>query len=110
MAGLREDEAAELGPLLRRASSVVDKLVDADQVYNCLCSHAGGVPVHLHFVVQPVTKALMSAFEAHGPSLQVAMFSAGDQLDPDEIEDVAARARILFAVPTTPVTGPNGTV
>ncbi len=45
----------ELGPVLRLASWVAGQLVPAEQVYNCLRSHAGGVPVHIHYVAQPVT-------------------------------------------------------
>jgi ATP adenylyltransferase len=97
VADLTDDEARELGPLLRRASHVAGRLVGADQVYNCLWSHAGGEPVHLHYVVQPVTKAQMSQFGAHGPSLQVAMFSAGGSPDPADVERVSERARLHFA-------------
>ena len=82
VAGLSEDEAAELGPLLRRTSQVAGELVEADQIYNCLWSHAGGEPVHIHYVVQPVTREQMSDFSAHGPSLQVAMFSIGSAPGP----------------------------
>jgi diadenosine tetraphosphate (Ap4A) HIT family hydrolase len=94
---LREDEAAELGPLLKRASTVASQLVAADQVYNCLWSHAGGSPVHIHFVVQPVTEAQTSTFGVHGPHLQAAMFSAGELPGRGEIETAAAKARLLFA-------------
>ena len=97
MADLTEDEALELGPLLRRTSAVASHLVDAYQVYNCLWSHAGGVPVHIHFVVQPVTKSQMSVFDAHGPSLQVGMFSTGEPPDPAEVGRIAALARLGFA-------------
>jgi diadenosine tetraphosphate (Ap4A) HIT family hydrolase len=55
VADLDDAEATELGPLLQRASTVARDLVGAEQVYNCLWLHAGGVPVHIHFVVQPVT-------------------------------------------------------
>src|SRR5580658_9198666 len=51
VADLSEGEATELGPLLWRTSEVVRQLVDADQVYNCLWSHASGAPVHIHYVV-----------------------------------------------------------
>ena len=94
---LGEGEAAELGPLLKQASAVASQLVAADQVYNCLWSHAGGSPVHIHFVVQPVTKAQMSILGLHGPQLQAAMFSIGKLPDRGEIEVAAARARLLFA-------------
>ena len=94
---LSEDEAVELGPLLRRASIVARQLVDASQVYNCLWSHAGGEPVHIHYVVQPVTEDQLSHFGVHGPNLQVAMFSAGEPPAAGEIEQIAALARLAFA-------------
>ena len=97
VADLSEDEAAELGPLLRRATQVARQLVEADQVYNCLWSHAGGEPVHIHYVVQPVTKAQMSDFAAHGPNLQVAMFSKGCAPDPADVERVSDLARVQFS-------------
>ena len=94
---LSEGEAAELGPLLRRTSSVASQVVEADQVYNCLWSHAGGVPVHIHYVVQPVTKSQMSDFGAHGPNLQVQMFAHGGRPNPADVEQIAALARVHFA-------------
>ena len=97
VADLSEDEAIELGPLLWRTSQVASQLVEADQVYNCLWSHAGGEPVHIHYVVQPVTKEQMSDFAAHGPSLQVAMFSVGDTPDPADVERICNLARVRFA-------------
>jgi hypothetical protein len=75
---------------------VASRIVPADQVYNCLWSHAGGSPVHIHFVVQPVTKAQMSAMGLHGPQMQAAMFSAGELPDRGDIEAVSADARRLF--------------
>jgi diadenosine tetraphosphate (Ap4A) HIT family hydrolase len=98
VADLSQGEAEELGPLLRLASWVAGRLTGADQVYNCLWSHGRGVPVHLHFVVQPVTRATVEAFDAHGPDLQVAMFAAGQPLDVHDVERVAAEARQLFAL------------
>jgi diadenosine tetraphosphate (Ap4A) HIT family hydrolase len=97
VADLSEEEAAELGPLLRRASRVAQQLVEADQVYNCLWSHVGGQKVHIHYVVQPVTKKQMSVFAAHGPNLQVAQFADGASPHPAEVERVAEVARRLFS-------------
>jgi len=37
---LSDDEAAELGPLLLRSAAVVDELLNPEQVYTCLWSHA----------------------------------------------------------------------
>ena len=61
VADLSDGEAAELGPLLRRASAVAEQLVSTEQTYNCLWSHAGGVRVHIHYVVQPVTAEQMAS-------------------------------------------------
>jgi diadenosine tetraphosphate (Ap4A) HIT family hydrolase len=97
VADLSDDEALELGPLLRRTSAVASQLVTADQVYNCLWSHVGGVPVHIHYVVQPVTSALMAEFAGYGPGLQLAMFSRNEAPPESEIAPIAERARQLFA-------------
>src|SRR3954454_11416762 len=40
---LGDEEAAELGPLLARSAAVVDELVQPEQVYVGLWSHAGRV-------------------------------------------------------------------
>ena len=96
VADLQSDEAGELGPLLQKASAVARDLVAADQVYNCMWSHAGGVPGHIHFVVQPVTIDQMQSFGCYGPSLQVAMFTSGAAPDPEAVEQLAQRARELL--------------
>lgn len=96
VADLSRDEASELGPVLRSASAVARELVQAEQVYNCLWSHAGGVPVHIHYVVQPVTKDLMERYASHGPALQVAMFVEGEVPNADRVEEIAGRARAAF--------------
>jgi diadenosine tetraphosphate (Ap4A) HIT family hydrolase len=98
VADLSPTEAAELGPLLQQSSWVARQLIDAEQVYNCLWSHAAGVPVHLHYVVQPVTKQQMTDYGAYGPQLQVAMFGAGVAPDASDVAVVADQARRLFAV------------
>jgi diadenosine tetraphosphate (Ap4A) HIT family hydrolase len=94
---LLDDEAIELGPLLRQTSMIVSQLVKADQVYNCLWSHAGGEPVHIHYVIQPVTKVQMSIVGAHGPQLQTAMFAAGDSPNSEDVDRVATAARKRFS-------------
>lgn len=93
---LTGEEAAELGPLLRRSAEVVDELVEPEQVYTCLWSHAGGTPVHIHYVVQPVTGELMESYGIYGPHLQVAMFDAGIAPPEAEVEAFANRARAAF--------------
>jgi diadenosine tetraphosphate (Ap4A) HIT family hydrolase len=91
------EEAAELGPLLVQAAHVVDELVAPEQVYTCLWSHAGGTPVHIHYVVQPATRELMDAYGDYGPHLQVAMFDAAVDPPQAEVEAFADRARAAFA-------------
>lgn len=99
VAELEDDESAELGPLLRKAAAVARDLTDAEQVYVCLWSHAGGEPVHIHFVVQPVTAETKAEWGAYGPGLQVAMFNRGEALDLSAVERFAAEARGVFAKP-----------
>ena len=97
VADLENDEAIELGPLLQRASAVARDLVGAEQVYNCLWSHAGGVPGHIHYVVQPVTAEQARSFGCHGPNLQVMMFSTGSSPGATVVERLADQARALFS-------------
>ncbi len=94
---LSVEESEDLGPLLRRSSSVANQLVGAEQVYNCLWSHASGVPVHIHYVIQPVTKEQMATFGSHGPDLQTAMFSRGSMPDPADVEQFADQAHRLLS-------------
>jgi diadenosine tetraphosphate (Ap4A) HIT family hydrolase len=94
---LRDDEAAELGPLLARTGVVVDGLVQPEQVYIGLWSHAGRQRVHIHFVVQPATTEAIEAVGSHGPGLVAGMFELGGLPDPAAVEAFSDRARVLFA-------------
>jgi diadenosine tetraphosphate (Ap4A) HIT family hydrolase len=94
---LTDGEADELGPLLRTTARVVRALTDAEQIYTCLWSHAGGVPGHLHYVIQPVTRAQIDELGTYGPGLQMAMFTRGEGPDPDGVVAFADRARERFA-------------
>lgn len=99
VADLSDTEAVELGPLLRQASWVAGQLVaGVGQVYNCLWSHLGGQPGHIHYVIQPVTTEQAAAYEAFGPSLQLAMSRAGDFPDEADVARLAGHARQLFTV------------
>lgn len=93
VAELMPQESGELGPLLQRVSAAVTEVMAPEQVYVCLWSHAGGVPGHIHFVVQPVGEADMRRFDAFGPALQVAMGEAGCFPDASEVELVCERLR-----------------
>jgi diadenosine tetraphosphate (Ap4A) HIT family hydrolase len=99
VADLTGDEAAEMGPLLRRTARTITDLLGPEQVYVCLWSHAGGRPVHIHWVVQPVTRALMDDLGRLGPGLQEAMFERRRPSDRSEVEAFAARARAVLAAP-----------
>jgi diadenosine tetraphosphate (Ap4A) HIT family hydrolase len=92
---LDAEEAAELGPLLRRTAAVVAELTDPAQIYVCMWSHRGGVPQHVHFVVQPVTTEQLRNYGV-GPRLQVAMFDANISPPENELREFADRARALF--------------
>jgi len=91
--GLEDEEARELGPLLRRISRLVREMTGADQVYVCLWSHAGWRPEHLHFVVQPSWNSYRETYPGPGPRVQTAMFEAGERPDADEVEAFCREAR-----------------
>src|SRR5262249_14993135 len=93
---LSEAEAAAVGVALRGASVVIEQLVHPDQTYICLWSHTGRVPVHIHWVVQPVTTDQMAEIGAHGPGLQAAMFQRGIVPDEDAAAAFAASARTIW--------------
>jgi diadenosine tetraphosphate (Ap4A) HIT family hydrolase len=84
-------EAAELGPLLRDVTGAVGELLEADQVYVCLWSHADGRPVHIHWIVQPIQAG--GADGLHGPHLQAALFDRGRLPESTGVEAVAKRLR-----------------
>jgi ATP adenylyltransferase len=96
VAELTGAESAELGPLLRQVSAAVTEVVRPEQVYVCLWSHADAVPGHLHFVVQPAMRADMDRFDAYGPKLQMAMFTAGEMPPADEVARVCEPLRALL--------------
>jgi diadenosine tetraphosphate (Ap4A) HIT family hydrolase len=94
---LSEPEAEEVGPLLRRVAAAAARLTQPDQVYVGLWSHAGGRPVHVHWVVQPVTRDLMDEIGDYGPHLQAAMFDRNETPSRAAVEAFAADARALLS-------------
>jgi diadenosine tetraphosphate (Ap4A) HIT family hydrolase len=82
VADLTTVESSEMGPLLTRVSRAV-----------CLWSHAGAVPGHVHFVIQPATSEAMSEHGAYGPALQMAMFDKGRFPDEPRIAELCDRLR-----------------
>jgi diadenosine tetraphosphate (Ap4A) HIT family hydrolase len=97
VADLTAEEAEELGPVLWRTALVIERLVESEQTYVCLWSHAGGEPVHIHYVVQPVSRALMEEHDSYGPRLQVEMFTGGNPPAEDAMVAFADVARSAFA-------------
>jgi hypothetical protein len=93
VADLDEEEANELGPLLRRVSGVVSELCNPQQVYVCLWSHG---PAHIHFVVEPTGGSALERMGLKGPALQQAMFALRKRPDRSSVEDFASRARARF--------------
>jgi diadenosine tetraphosphate (Ap4A) HIT family hydrolase len=94
---LSDEEAAELGPLLRLVAATLRAITQCDQVYVCLWSHAGWKPGHLHYVLQPSWDRLQQEHQRPGPFLQVDMFLEGVQPPRDEVESFAAKARKVIA-------------
>jgi diadenosine tetraphosphate (Ap4A) HIT family hydrolase len=96
VADLTKKEAEEQGPLLRRCAVVLERLLEPEQTYVCLWSHAGGEPGHIHYVVQPITRALMDDFGVHGPRRQVEQLARGDVPSEPEMLAFADKARRAF--------------
>ncbi len=92
---LDEEEAVELGPLLQRVSAAIAHEFDPEQVYVTLWSHSGGVPVHIHWVLQPVGAGRLGGLL--GPHLQAAMFERDEAPARAEIEAAAAAIRGALA-------------
>jgi ATP adenylyltransferase len=95
VAQLTTGEASAQGVLIHRCAAVLDSLLAPAQTYVCLWSHAGGTPVHIHYVIQPISEQQI-ANGGYGPKLQVAMFDAGEAPDPERVARFADRARELL--------------
>lgn len=95
---LADGAVAELGPLLRRTARIVETLCVPEQTYVCLWSHGPGLRKHLHFVVQPVTAAVVSRYGGlRSEQLQAAMLTAGEPPNAADVEQFCGQARHLFA-------------
>ena len=89
-------ETTDIGPLLQEVSQVISDLLQPDQAYVCLWSHAGWQPQHLHFVVQPSCEHLKNISDKPGPFLQAAIFQTGEVLNQAAVEQFCERARAAF--------------
>jgi diadenosine tetraphosphate (Ap4A) HIT family hydrolase len=95
VADLTDEEAKELGPVLRDVARVTSAITHPEQVYVALWSHAGGLPGHIHYVVHPITRETMQEF-GHGSGVQPAMFVANRIPDPEAVKAFANDAREIF--------------
>ena len=97
VADLDSTAVAELGPVLRDAARVVEKLCQPEQTYVCLWSHGAAARKHLHFAVQPVTAAVVARYGGlRSERLQARMMANGTELDVTEVERFCERASELF--------------
>ena len=91
---LDDAESIEMGPFFRRVARALAAVAKPQQIYVTLWSHAGGAPVHIHWVFQPVTAESRAAFGGiYGPHLQVAMFDRDQPPPAAEVESIASRLR-----------------
>ncbi len=93
---LKTRETTELGPLLQRASATIRAVLNPDQIYVCLWSHAGWQPGHLHFVLQPSWNHLQQRYQRPGPFMQVDMARAETYPPQKEVEAFACKAKELI--------------
>jgi diadenosine tetraphosphate (Ap4A) HIT family hydrolase len=93
---LTDAETAELGPLLRLVSKTIRAVLEPDQVYVCLWSHAGWEPGHIHFVLQPSWNRLQDEHTLPGPFLQVDMCKADVRPNRESVEAFVAQAREIM--------------
>jgi hypothetical protein len=82
-------------PLQQRIAATLRKIVNPEQIYVCLWSHKGGKPVHIHYVIQPVTKNMISK-HGLGPELQSSMFKAKMYPTKNEIENFCHKFKLVF--------------
>ena len=90
---LTTDEITEMGPIIHSVATVIHQLLQPDQVYSCLWSHAGWEPGHIHFVLQPVSNDDQAQYPHPGPFMQAKMFTENAPSDRQEVEKFAALAR-----------------
>jgi len=97
VADLDDSAAAELGPLLRDTTRVVEALCQPEQTYVCLWSHGASARKHLHIAVQPVTAAVVARYDGlRSEKLQARMMASGDEPDAAAVQQFCDQARELF--------------
>ena len=99
---LSEEEATQLGPLLRQVTAAISKILQPEQIYVCLWSHSGWRPGHLHFVLQPVWSDMQEEHEHPGPCLQSEMLHGSAEPPREEVEVFASEAQRIMQSPELP--------
>ena len=90
---LTDEEAKEVGPLLRRVATTIHTILKPNQIYVCLWSHGDWKPSHIHFVLQPSWSHQKKEYTNTGPFMQAEMFTANLHSPREEIEAFATKAR-----------------
>lgn len=93
---LNREELRELSPLMGKVSEAIQAILNPDQVYVCLWSHASWEAVHIHFVLQPVWNSLKEIYPAQGPFLQAEMLKKNIKPPEEEVEVFCNRAREIL--------------
>jgi diadenosine tetraphosphate (Ap4A) HIT family hydrolase len=93
---LTDAEASATGLVLKRAAGVVAELLHPSQVFVGLWSLTAGEPIHLHWVIQPVTRELVTEYGVSGPELQAAIIARGELPDPESASALADQARMIW--------------
>lgn len=93
VAVLTGGEPAVMGRVLHSAAQVITDILETDQVYISLWSHADRRPGAIRYVVQPVDQAATARHGSQGPKLQALMFENDEPPDPAAVEEFASHAR-----------------
>ena len=78
VADLNDEEASELGPLLKTAS-ILTELTAPEQRYVCASSHGSDEATHLHWIIQSVGAEIVQRYGSlRSQALQAAMVVADE--------------------------------
>ncbi len=94
---LTAKEATDLGRVIKKASNIINKLLQPDQIYVCMWAHASWVPGHIHFVVQPAWNKLKTKHKKTGPFLQTDMYIADKYPKSKDIIAFVRKAKKLLS-------------
>ncbi len=93
---LTDAETDEVGKLLKLASKTIETILMPDQVYICLWSHMNWIPVHIHFLLQPVWNEMKMEYEKSGAYLQIDMVEKNNFAPREKVEEFVKKAKEVF--------------